>query len=162
MTKPLINSKEEKPVSGQLLSDGAISIRIERDTNKIKEVIFEDDLSGYLLQDSGKLAEEIRKYKNKNHFAYIMNEEGKDFGIVTLEYLNRLKTGVIECGVLKDYRGLKAKKAIQLILKHIYKKNPNIKLIARMEKENRHSYFFSKLFGFKLKNENETHYIVMR
>jgi hypothetical protein len=162
MTQQPINSRLESPVDGSLSSDGDITIRIEKNIKKIKEIILNKELISHLLQDKRNLMREISHYQNKPYFAYIMNEGDKDFGIVTLEYLPKVKLGLVECGVLQDYRGKKAKSAINLIMKHIYKKNPTIQLLGRINKNNRKSYFFSKMFGFKLKYDTGTHYIVTR
>lgn len=162
MIKQQINLKEVNQVYGRLLSDGDISIRIERNVIKIKDIILNKDLKQHLISEPKKLINELNKFKSRDYFAYIIQENGKDFGIVTLEYLKKVKLGMVEVGILKEYRGLKAKKGINLIIKHIYKKNPTIRLLGKIKKDNRKSYFFSKLFGFHLKSQTSSHYIVMR
>lgn len=143
-------------------SSNGISIRIERNTRKIKKIIFHDDLRSYLFRDSNRLDKEINKYRNKDYFMYVMSENGNDFGIVSIEYMQPVKLGIVECGVIESCRGKKAKQAVLMVLDNIYKKNPSIRLMGRIRKDNRKSYFFSKFFGFKLKSENNNFYVVMR
>lgn len=159
MTKQFMHTKEENQVFGKYFN---ISIRLERDLRKIKKLISMEDLKKHLWSDDKKLKKELNRLGGADNFVYMMQEDSNDFGIVIVNYFKSLGTGFVECGVLKDYRGLKAKKAVNLIIKHIYNRNPSIKLIGRINKDNRKSYFFSKFFGFRLKNENSTHYVVTR